>query len=469
MSEILSLDAVEQARLIASGALKAERLMEETLSHIAAVNPALNAIVSPREPDACLAAARAVDRDGPQGPLAGLPIAIKDLIDAQGLPTTQGSPVYGKTPAAKSHPMVARLEAAGALVIGKTNTPEFGLGSHTFNPVHGVTANPYDHGRTAGGSSGGAAVALAARMVAIADGSDMMGSLRNPAGWNNIYGFRPSVNLVHGDSAGESYFCELSTLGPMARSPADLVLMLQVQAARDPRLPHNLDLGPVDLAGATFKGKRLAWLGDWGGALPYEAGVLDTCEAALAQIEALGARVDRLPAPFPREALWQSWTTLRSWQVAAGSREDYADPLRRASYKASAKWEVERGLKLTGMEVHAASELRSAWFAAASELFDTYDAFLLPTAQCWPFPASQEYPEVIADVAMDTYHRWMECVVPASLIGLPALAVPAGFGAAGLPMGLQIVGRQGRDAAILALGQAWHRATHWPQTRPPAF
>jgi amidase len=458
-------DATDLTARLQSGSLSAQELMAAALDRIDAVNPGLNAIVDLRDREALMAEAAAADRSETRGALHGLPIAVKDLADVKGLRSSSGSPLLKDFIAAQDEPMVARMRAAGAIFIGKTNTPEFGLGSHSYNPVHGVTRNPYDPGRSAGGSSGGAAAALAAGMTALADGSDMMGSLRNPAAWNNVYGFRPTWGRVPSSPEGDVFLHPLSTLGPMARSPEDLALLLDVIAGPLPGQPLGRGghrTAPLPAA----KPARIGWLGDWGGAYPMEDGILAQCETALGTFEDQGHRVERLQAPFPAEKLWQAWITLRSFAVAAGLGV-YAD--RKDQLKPAARWELERGLALSGQEIQAASDIRSDWQRAAMRLFEDYDALVLPAAQCWPFPVEWEHPQEIAGRAMDTYHRWMEAVVPVSLIGLPALAAPAGFGAACLPMGFQIFARQGRDREILALGAAYHAATRWPQTALPAL
>jgi amidase len=360
-------------------------------------------------------------------------------------------------------PHVARLRAAGAIVIGKTNTPEFGLGSNTYNPVHGRTGNPYDPTRSCGGSSGGAAVALALRMLSIADGSDMMGSLRNPAGWCNVYGMRPGWGVVPGRGDAEMFLHQLSTNGPMARNPADLALLLEVMAGPDPAQPHGTALSDMTMR----TNPRIGWLGDWGGALPYEPGILALCEEALGVFEGVGAHVSALEAPFSREALWDSWTTLRNWSVGASLAEMLADPARAKHLKPEAIWEATQGATLSAMEVHRASMIRSDWFRRAHALFDQFDILALPTAQVWPFDGTLDWPREVAGQGMDTYHRWMEVVIPASLIGLPCVAVPAGFGENGLPMGLQLIGRRGSDRALLRVAEAYHAATDWPGRRPP--
>ena len=468
MDEVLKLGARGQLALMRRGEVSAEEIMRATLERIAAVNGPVNAIIELCDGDALLAQARA---SSGSGALQGLPVAIKDLADVRGMVTSQGSPVFAGQVAAQDSLHVARMRAAGAIFIGKTNVPEFGLGSHTFNPVHGATRNPYDHARSAGGSSGGAAVALATRMLALADGSDMMGSLRNPAGWNNVYGMRPSWGRVPARSVGDVYFNHLSTNGPMARDPEDLALLLNVMAGPDRAQPHGLARETFEVAGneaaGNVAGLRVGWLGDWSGALAFEDGIQDLCEAALAVLSDLGCHVEPLAAPFSRDALWESWTTLRSWNVAMGLMAEMQDPAQRARLKPEAVWECERGLAMSATQIHAASVIRSDWFRAAAELFERYDALILPTAQVWPFPVEWRAPETIGGQAMDTYHRWMEVVVPAGLIGLPVIAMPVGFGAAGLAMGMQVIGRYGNDQGLLRLARAYHDATDWPGRCPP--
>ncbi|QBF31459.1 amidase [Thalassococcus sp. S3] len=444
--------------------LSAETLLRMTLDRIAEVNPSVNAIVGMADEGDLLAEARACDQSALRGPLHGLPIAVKDLVNVKGLKSTRGSPIFADFVPETDDLIAARLRAAGAILIGKTNTPEFGLGSHTFNPVYGATRNPYDPSRTCGGSSGGAAVALATGMLALADGSDMMGSLRNPAAWGNVYGFRPSWGRVPSEPVGDTFLHQLSTLGPMARSPDDLALLLDVISGPDPRQPHARDAEKVGAVMAgDLTGKRIGWLGDWGGAYPMEAGLLDQCVHAVDVLADLGCILEEVEPPFPAEALWESWTTLRSWSVAAS-----LDPLaaHKDSLKDTAIWEMERGQSFSALDVHAASVIRSEWFTCAARLFDRYDALVLPATQVWPFDVALDYPTTISGHALDTYHRWMEVVIPVSLIGLPCLAAPAGFSQTGLPAGIQIFGPRGSDADLLGLGAAYHEATRWPQLRP---
>jgi len=436
--------------------LSAEEMMTATLDRIDAVNGAVNAIVGLRGRDALLAEAKAKDAaEEGTGPLHGLPIAVKDLSNVAGIRSTKGSPLFADFVPDEDDLLAERLRAAGAILIGKTNTPEFGIGSHTFNPVYGATKNPYDAGKTCGGSSGGAAVALATGMTLLADGSDMMGSLRNPAAWNNVYGLRPTWGRVPSEPIGGTFLHQMSTLGPMARTPGDIAILLDVLSGPDPRQPHaapapvTTPVEPRDLAGL-----RIGWLGDWGGAFPMEAGIADLCEAALRVVEGRGAHVEPLAPPFDADAMWEAWTTLRSFHLGAG-----LEALDRATMKDTAVWELERYLALTAPQIQRANVIMSEWFKVAYALSTRYDALVLPSAQIWPFDVDLDWPKEIAGTAMDTYHRWMQVMVPVSLIGLPALAMPAGFGATGLPMGIQIFSARGSDKQLLEIGAAYHEAT----------
>ena len=453
--------------------LSAETLLQATFERINALNPAVNAIVGLADREDVLAQARALDAGPVRGPLHGLPLAPKDLVNVAGLRSTQGSPIFADLVPDTDDVLAAKLRAAGAILIGKTNVPEFGLGSHTFNPVYGRTTNPYDPARTCGGSSGGAGVALALGMLALADGSDMMGSLRNPAAWNNVYGFRPTWGRVARELNEDGALHQMATRGPMARTPQDLALLLDVltgpdplraeMAAPEPLLPG---LQAFAVAGTDLSGMRIGWLGDWGGAFPCEPGILEVSADALDVLRGLGAVVDDLLPPHDFDDLWRSWTALRSWQVGAGLRS-----LRRHAdlMKDSAQWEMERVEQMSAIDVHEASAARARWAWSAHALFERYDALVLPTTQVWPFPIELAWPTAINGVEMDTYHRWMAAMVPVSLLGLPALSVPAGFGEAGLPAGVQIFGPRGSDARLLAIGEAYHRPTQWPQRRPPAM
>lgn len=471
------LDALALSRAIHDRALSCRELMQATLARIAQRNPAVNAIVSLQPEDRLLAEADAADAalvaGRSRGWLHGIPQAPKDLAASAGIPTTMGSPLLrGQVPTHDAI-VVARARAAGAILVGKTNTPEFGLGSHTYNTVFGTTGNAYDPTRSAGGSSGGAAVALALRMLAVADGSDMMGSLRNPAAWNQVYGLRPSLGRVPYGPAPDAFYAQLGTEGPMARTVADLAALLVTQSGADPRAPLSLGEAPAALAppfDADVRGRRIGWLGDLDGALATEPGVMAACEAALRTFESLGCTVEPVRPDFAPERVWAAWCTLRGFHVAGSLGAIHARPAARAQLKPEAVWEVEQGLALSAMDVHRASVERTAWLNALLALFERVDVLVLPAAQCFPFDARLTWPREVGGRAMDTYHRWMEVVIGPSLAGLPVLAVPAGFGVDAIgregPVGLQCVGRPRGERALLELGTAWEAAIA-PRLRPP--
>ncbi len=457
MAELLRLGAGALQAMIARRDISPVDLMRETLGRIDAVNGPLNAIVALRDRETLMGEARLAEAMPPEGWLHGIPVAVKDLVGVRGLRSTWGSPILKDHVPSLDDGLARRLRAAGAIIIGKTNVPAFGLGSHTVNPVYGATRNPYDPSKTAGGSSGGAAVALAARMLSVADGSDMMGSLRNPAAWNNVYGFRPTAGLVPGEVRESVFQHRLSTDGPMARDIDDLE-----------RLLATLSDGAYRAGVGRMPARpRIGWLGDWGGAYAMEPGILAQAEAALAVMEGLGWDVAPIAPPFAPEALWEAWCVLRQFAVAMNLGPYWREEAHQALLPAQAKWEISHGFARKLAEVEWAAETRAAWLAAAREMFAQYDAVILPATQVWPFAVETRWPEAIGEQVMDSYHRWMEVVVPASLAGLPALALPAGFGTDGLPAGVQMIGAPGADATLMALGRAYHDATDWPGKNPP--
>jgi amidase len=473
--DIVMMEARALAAAIASRKLSCVEVMNATLDHIAAVNSKVNAIVALQPRDSLLALARERDaqvaRGEIMGPLHGLPHAVKDLQPVKGIVSTSGSPILKDfVPTLDSLP-VERMRGAGAIFIGKTNTPEFGLGSHTYNSVYGATHNAYDQGKSAGGSSGGAAVSLALRMLPVADGSDYGGSLRNPAGWNNVFGFRTSSGVV--PVAGEEVWLpSMGVTGPMARNVADLAMLLSVQAGYDARAPLSVEgagsrfLAPLD---ADFKGKRIGWLNDLGGWAPYEPGVLDVCRAALKSFESLGCTVDVAMPDAPPEPAWQAFIKLRQWQQGGSLRAYYADPAKRALLKPEAVWEVEGGLKLSAFDISNASAVHTAWSNAVARLFRRYDYLLMPTAQVFAFDIAEHWPHQIAGQTMQTYHEWMKAVCMVTLAGCPSLALPAGFSQAGQAMGLQIIAPVHREMDCLKLAHAYQQANDWTAQHLPSL
>lgn len=476
-SDLLDLDATTLSRRIADRSLSCRELMQAMLARIDALNARFNALVSLRDADAVLAEADARDAQLARGErlgwMHGFPLAVKDLSHAAGLPTSMGSPLAPKSPARQDSLHVARARAAGAIVIGKSNTPEFGLGSHTYNTVFGTTRNAWDDGKSAGGSSGGAAVALALGMLPVADGSDMMGSLRNPAAFNNVIGFRPSRGRVPGSPDEDLFFQQLGTEGPMARTVEDAARLLCVQAGVDARVPLSLpqalpDADALDLR-TEVKGRRIGWLGSLWPELPVDPAVMATCEQALSVFRTLGCEVEACQLDVPREQNWQAWLRLRQLLVGGKLGALAADPRNHARIKPEALWEIEQARHLDAASLYQASIWRSNVYRAFVRLFERFDAVVAPTAQVFPFDADLHWPDEVAGVKSQTYHHWMEIVTPFTLAGLPTLNVRAGFGPQGLPMGLQLAGPVNADLAVLQLGHAYDQACPWSALRPPVL
>jgi amidase len=452
-------------------------VMQATLDRIDRVNPAHNAIVSLLERDTLLAQADACDArlrsaGAAVGWMHGMPQAIKDMAFTAGIRSTLGSPLLADFVPKEDGLMVQRMKAAGCIVIGKTNTPEFGLGSHTFNEVFGVTRNAYDRTRSAGGSSGGAAVALALRMLPVADGSDFMGSLRNPAAWNNVFGFRPSFGRVPTWPAVDAWLSQLGTEGPMARTVRDVARLLDVQAGRDARAPLSI-AGPAErfadrLDGFEPRGTRIGWLGDLDGYLAVEPGILEACAGALRRLEDVGCEIEPIGLGFAPDAVWRAWLAWRHWLVAARLAPFLKQPANRDRIKPEALWEHDEAQRLTAAQLFEASTVRSTFYRHLLALFERYQFLALPAAQVWPFDAALRWPQRIAGREMDTYHRWMEVVIYATFAGLPCISVPAGFGDGSLPMGMQLIGPPHGDLAVLRIAQAYEDAAQDVlQVRPP--
>ena len=461
---LVELSAQALSSVIHNRQASCREVMQAYLQRIADVNPRYNAIVSLQDPDQLLRQADERDaqlaRGLSMGWMHGMPQAIKDLANTAGISSTLGSPLMRNFVPREDGLLAQRMKAAGCIVVGKTNTPEFGLGSHTFNEVFGVTRNAYAPTRSAGGSSGGAAVALALRLLPVADGSDFMGSLRNPAGWNNVFGMRPSQGRVPMWPAKDAWVSQLGTEGPMARTVTDLARLLDVQAGFDPRAPLSIADGARftgALDGFDCKNVRIGWLGDLAGYLAMEPGILDVCEQGLQRFQALGCAVQALPLGTPPEPIWQAWLVWRRALVAGRIAPFLLNPKNRALIKPEALWEHDQAQHLTGPQFLEASAQRSAFYQHMLALFETHDFLALPVAQVWPFAAGQRWPSHINGVAMDTYHRWMEVVIYATFAGLPCISVPVGFDLRGLPMGLQLIGKPRGDFALLQLAYAYEQ------------
>jgi amidase len=397
------------------------------------------------------------------GPLHGLPVAHKDLFETRGIRTTFGSPLHKDYIPAEDDIVVERMRRAGAITIGKTNTPEFGSGSQTFNKVFGATHNPYDLTKTCGGSSGGAAVALACGLAPVASGSDSGGSLRNPAAFCDVVGFRPSIGRVPSPKAAFAW-STLSTSGCLGRSVADLAFALSTIAGPDSNSPLSInEPGEVFAAplGRSFEGVRVAWFKDLGG-VPFDPRVRAVVDAHRATFESLGCIVEQAEPDFSPAEI--SFRTLRAWNSANA----YAERLHEHpdAFKQTLKREIEEGLRLTGMDLARAETAHGVIWRRFQAFLEKYEYFVLPTTQLPPFNVTMEYPTEIAGVKFDNYIDWMKCCWYISATGNPAASVPAGFTSESLPVGLQIVGRDKQDFSVLQMAHAFEQATGFGKRHP---
>jgi amidase len=459
---ICLLSAAELARRLRAREISAVELLDAHLAQIARVNPQVNAIVTlvaDQARDQARASDQARARGEDLGPLHGLPVAHKDLALTRGIRTTFGSPLYRDHVPDMSGLIVERIQGAGAITIGKTNTPEFGAGSQTFNPVFGATRNPYDLTKTCGGSSGGAAVALATGMIPIADGSDMGGSLRNPAGYCNVVGLRPSPGRVP-IWPSENAWQSLSVEGPMARTVADVALLLSAIAGPDPRVANSISepgaifAQPLD---RDFRAVRVAWSPTLGG-LPVDPRTLAALEAQRGVFEALGCVIEEVDPDL--SGAHEAFQTLRAWSFAlsmAETLEQHRDQL-----KDTIIWNVEAGLRLTGPDVARAAQLQTRLFARMHDFMQRYAFIIAPVSQVPPFDITKPYVTEINGQQLATYIDWMRSCYLISATGHPAISVPGGFTPEGLPVGIQIIGRYRDELGVLQLAHAYEQATgHW--------
>ena len=470
MADLCFMTALELRAALGSRELSAREVVQAHLDQIERFNPDVNAVVT-LVADSALRDAAAADERAASGaglpPLHGLPVAHKDIHETAGIRTTYGSPLRADYVPAHDDLIIERMHAAGAITIGKTNVPEFAAGSHTFNRIFGATRNPYDHGKSAGGSSGGAAAALACGMHPIADGSDTGGSLRNPASFNNVVGFRPSPGRVPNWPATLGW-TTLSVKGPMARTVADAALLLSVLAGPDPRSPIALGEPGTRFAQpleADMRGMRIAWSPDLGGTVPVEPEVASAVTAAAQVFAGMGAAVTEDCPDFAGAD--EVFRTLRAWEfeVTFGALLDSCPE----ELKESIRQNTEHGRRLSGPDLGRAETLHTALFHRVREFFSRYDVLLLPVSQVVPFDIGLEYPLRVAGQEMENYLDWMGSAYLVSATGCPALSVPAGFTAGGLPVGVQIVGPHQADFAVLQAGHAFEQATGAALRRPPGM
>ncbi len=464
--DICFLTATEMADQIRRKKLSARETLDAHLKQIERVNPKVNAIIT-------LVAEQAIDNarkaDEAQahgaalGPLHGLPIAHKDLVETAGIRTTFGSRIFKDNVPKHDAIIVERIRNAGAICIGKTNTPEFGAGSQTFNAVFGATKNPHDLTKTCGGSSGGAAVSLACGMLPIADGSDSGGSLRNPAAFCGVVGFRTAPGRVAHAASGDAW-STIAVSGPMARTVPDVALLLSVMAGPDPRCPISItEPGSRFRANLerNFKGVRVAWFKDMGG-IPFDPRVLRLVNAQRKVFESLGCIVEEAEPDWT--GAYESYDTLRAWGYAASQSENIR--LHRDLVKDTIQWEAERGSKLTGADIAHAHTLRSKAWDNVRIFQEKYEYFIAPSTQVLPFDITQPYPTEIAGVKLPNYIEWMKTCMLISAVENPSISMPCGFTEDGLPVGLQIVGRHRDEWSVLQMAHAFEQATPAARRRP---
>jgi amidase len=470
MTGLCFMTALDLRAALGRREVSAREVLKAHLDQIDRLNPRVNAVIT-LDADRAQAAAAAADELAASGAdlpvLHGLPVAHKDLHETAGLLTTYGSPVRASYVPAQDALVIERMRRAGVITVGKTNVPEFGAGSHTFNPLFGATRNPYDQSKSAGGSSGGTAAALACGMHPIGDGSDMGGSLRNPASFNNVVGFRPSPGRVPGWPALLGWGT-MGVSGPMARTVADAALLLSVLAGPDPRSPIALETPGSRFAeplGADPgpRGLRVAFSPDLGGAVPIEPEAAAAVAAAARVFAGLGAEVTEASPDFTGAD--EVFRTLRAWNFEAtfGALEERSPE----QFKATLRDNIAQGRALTGRDLARAEQLHTELFHRVRQFFTRYDIALLPVSQVLPFDVDLEYPTEIAGVPMTDYLDWMRSAYLVSATGCPALSVPAAFSSGGLPIGVQIVGPHRADFAVLQAGHAFEQATRVACRRPP--
>ena len=455
---ITDFSSIELSMAIKMKEVSCVEVMQAYLDRIHRYNPVYNAIISMVSDDELLLQARVADEALAKkeywGWMHGMPHAIKDLGAVKGLPYTQGSPMFANRIAEEDSALTSKIRNQGAIFIGKTNTPEFGLGSQTYNPVFGATGSAYNPALSAGGSSGGAACGLGTHMLPVADGGDMMGSLRNPGAFNNVIGFRPSTTVVMDE--GDATDRLLWTSGPMGRDTRDTIQLLQTMALN----PGFDELNPLN-----FENVKIGWMGNLDNYLAMEPGIIELCETSLDKVVDAGGIVESLQTDFVLSDLWESWTILRH-HGRLTMLDYYGYPKNRDLLKPELIWEIEQGLSFSNEDVERASLIRANWYVELDRMFDKYDFLVLPTAQVFPFPTDIHWPKQINGREMDTYHRWMEVVILGSLGGIPVVNVPVGFDAQGRPMGMQVMGRFGDDRKVLEFALAYEKITDHLSVRP---
>ena len=426
--------------------ISSEKILNHYLDKIEQINPTVNAIVSLEKRKKLITISRKIDQlratGKPLHPFAGLPIAIKDLEDTKGILSTQGSKLYSNYIPKTDSPMVTNIRKAGLIIIGKTNTPEFGIGGQTFNSIFGTTVNPLDTNKTSGGSSGGAAAAVQSRLLPFADGSDMMGSLRTPCSFCNTYGYRPTPGLIPFKPSHKEKLPQISTNGAIARHPIDLSILIEIFSGK----PMGALLGTNDEANSVSK-KVIGIPSDYLKNIKFENGIIKVFNNFIDKLKDLGFTIVELDLKIDQNILWKCWTVLRSKIISLNFTEEYEKS--KEILKNTLVWEIEEGNKISDQQLELAKITRSNITRRINNVFSKVDFLLLPSAQVFPFSKDKEYPQMIENQTMDTYHRWLEINILASLLGLPVVSVPGNELEVNLPLGIQFIAKSHDDSELL--------------------
>lgn len=447
-----------------------KEVVEFYLNRIDKYNPQLNAIILQKDRELIIKEAISKDNLNEKSkPLNGLPIAIKDLTDVVGFKTTYGFPGTKNNIPLKNTLFINRLIDSGAIIIGKTNTAELGVGGHTINRLFGPTSNVYNLSKSAAGSSGGASTAVAAGLLPFADGTDQMGSCRGPAAFANIYGFRPTPGLIsveRGKMKDKSPI--LTTPGCFARTPNDMAILLDVMKGSDTLDKISFELNDFfknqNISLDVFSSYKLGWLSDMNGKYKYEDGILDICENTLINLEKLKLKVEFLNPDFDCEALWKSWVTFRSKGIYEDTLSMNLENIDSMTFQAI--WEYNLGSNISDNDLNIALEQKNKCSQQIDNIFSNYDFLALPSAQVFPFDKNKQFPEKINNINLDTYHRWLEIFILSSLLELPTMTVPVGFSKKGFPMGMQIIARKKDDLKLFAFAKKYEQVFNYGQNKP---
>jgi len=477
---IREIPAYQLSQVIHKKEASCVEVMNAYLDHIETVNPRVHAIISLQDRDDLIAQAKEKDnllyRGETCGWMHGFPQAPKDMVATKGIRTTKGSPILKDWIPDEDAVLAERMKKAGSIFIGKTNLPEWGYGSNSYNTLFETVGNPYDAGKTAGGSSGGAACSVAMRMQPVADGGDTMGSLRNPAGWCNVYGFRPSFGSVPKPSV-ELFAACMSTDGAIGRTVADVALFYNTISGYHPGDPHSRDIDPRiqaltpenvnDRLRAEVRGRKVAWLGDWDGHLAMEEGIMETCENTLKTFPSFGVEVEPIKPFYDPDDLWENvWLPIRHYSICS-LHVHYNDPQKRRLIKPEVIYECESGIGTSIPRLFEAFAKRTSYYNAMMKVFDKYDYIAVPTSQAWPFDKEIHWPQEIAGRKMKTYHNWMEASIAATLGCNAAMSVPAGFNKDGLPTGMQLIAKPRTDFELLQFCKAYEEVNDFVRKYPP--